>query len=163
MRKILLLFIVLAFIGCSSNKEDEQMINDTINNFYHYLNKKDYKKLSELTSPNMTKELAFLSSIYKESVKYSSIKVESIEIAGEKAVADVSTTDEFGNKVSFTWNLIKIKNSWKIDYYSRLNNNSYKEDDNSRTTNENRADSIENEKTLSLTPSTSIEEQNVNL
>lgn len=162
MRKLLLLFIVLAFVGCSSNKKDEQMISDTIKTFYNYLNNKDYKKFPEVISPNMSKELDLLTNISKESVRYSSVKVESVEIIGEKAVAKVSTTDEFNNNVSFTWNLIKIKNLWKIDYYSKLNNNSFSKDEKyQKIPNKEIPDSTQNHETLTLP--TNIEEQNTSL
>lgn len=158
MKRLLAVFTILSLVCCSFNKEDEQMIENTMEDFYKYLNNKKYKDLSEVLSPNMKKELPFLKSLSNENVRYTSIKVENIDIIGEKATVVVSTIDEFNNKANFTWNMIKIKNLWKVDNYNYINhNNSYNTDANKEPQKKTITDTLQKAQTLSL--STNIQEQ----
>ncbi len=124
MKKVSITIVFALLLFACQSKEDEQMINSTLYKFYNILNNNNFNDLNKICSPNMNKEIKFWKSLGKDKVKYSSVKVTFIEIKGEKAIANVSTIDEFGNEISFMWNLMKIQNNWKIDNYTSLKNNS---------------------------------------
>lgn len=118
MKKVLIIIVSIFLIFGCRYKGDEQEISSTLNRFYTFLNNNEFNDMSKVCSPNMDNEIKLWKTFGKEKVKYTAIKIISIEIEGEKAKANVNTTDEFGNEVVFLWNLIKIKNNWKIDNYS---------------------------------------------
>ncbi|MDO5760557.1 MAG: hypothetical protein Q4Q06_05985 [Bacteroidota bacterium] len=123
MKKILVIVVsVFLVLGCRY-KEDEQKIGSTIERFYHLLNNKEFNDMNKVCSPNMDNDIKLWKKVRKEMVRYSSIKILSIETEGEKAWANVSTTDEFGNEAIFLWNLVKIKNEWCLDNYSFIKPN----------------------------------------
>lgn len=118
MKKVLIIIISVFLILSCKYKGDEQAISSTLSKFYTLLNNNEFNDMNKVCSPNMDNDIKLWKTFAKEKVKYSTIKITFIEIEGEKARANVSTTDEFGNEVVFLWNLIKIKNDWKIDNYS---------------------------------------------
>ena len=123
MKKILPIIVLFLFFAtsCSSTKEDELLIQQTVESFYKNLEKKNYKELKELISVNMQEDFNFIKTVNKDAVKYSSYKVSSISVNGENAVAVVETVDEFDNNLSFVWNLVKIKGKWKMNNYNFSN------------------------------------------
>ncbi|MBQ9311988.1 MAG: hypothetical protein IJ213_02965 [Bacteroidales bacterium] len=123
MKKILPIIALFLFFAtsCSSTKEDEQLIQQTVESFYKNLEKKNYKELKELISVNMQEDFNFIKTVNKDAVKYSSYKVSSISVNGENAIAVVETVDEFDNNLSFVWNLVKIKGRWKMNNYNFSN------------------------------------------
>lgn len=120
MKKLCLILLLIAFCACTSNREDEQLIEQTVLSFYKSIDKRDYKNLEEFLSPNMKFELNELKNYSNEMVKYTSVNVSSINIVGEKAVVNVNTTDEFGNIAVYTRNLIKINGKWFMNDYNAL-------------------------------------------
>lgn len=121
MKKLCLILLLIAFCACSSNREDEQLIEQVVLSFYKSIDKKDYKNLEELLSPNMRYELSELKNYSNEMTSYTSVNVSSINIVGEKAVVSVTATDEFGNTVMYSRNLIKINGKWFMNDYNALN------------------------------------------
>lgn len=118
MYKLLLFLLPVILLSCGTNKQDEQMIGETLKAFYSCWNKGKYKEMEQYVSPNMLKEIASLKSFSNNKTTYDPVKIVSIDKGSEKALVEVSTTDEFGNKVDYIWNMIKIKNKWLVNNYN---------------------------------------------
>lgn len=106
------------FGSCSKDKADEDLIKVVLNDYYHCINNKDFKKIYSLVSPNMKTEIDNMKNISAEMVVFPSFNITDIDVNGERAKAIVSSTDEFGNTVSLVWNMIKVKGEWKVNNYN---------------------------------------------
>ncbi|MCF0210595.1 MAG: hypothetical protein HUK18_04705 [Bacteroidales bacterium] len=117
---ISLFCVALGFMfgSCSKDKADEDLIKVVLNDYYHCINNKDFKKIYSLVSPNMKTEIDNMKNISAEMVVFPSFNITDIDVNGERAKAIVSSTDEFGNTVSLVWNMIKVKGEWKVNNYN---------------------------------------------
>lgn len=113
-----LLAVLLCLAGCSSERHNEKAINETLELFYKYINKRDFKSLATICSPGMKKNLEIMETFGNDMVVYHSWKTKSIIIQGNKAVAEVVAVDTFGNKTSCVWRLVKVGGAWLMDVFN---------------------------------------------
>ena len=113
-----LLAVLLCLAGCSSERHNEKAINETLELFYKYINKRDFKSLATICSPGMKKNLEIMETFGDDMVVYHSWKTKSIIIQGNKAVAEVVAVDTFGNKTSCVWRLVKVGGAWLMDVFN---------------------------------------------
>ncbi len=113
-----LLAVLLCLAGCSSERHNEKAINETLELFYKYINKRDFKSLATICSPGMKKNLEIMETFGDDMVVYHSWKTKSIIIHGNKAVAEVVAVDTFGNKTSCVWRLVKVGGAWLMDVFN---------------------------------------------
>ena len=120
MRRVIfvLLAVLLCLAGCSSERHNEKAINETLELFYKYINKRDFKSLATICSPGMKKNLEIMETFGDDMVVYHSWKTKSIIIQGNKAVAEVVAVDTFGNKTSCVWRLVKVGGAWLMDVFN---------------------------------------------
>ena len=113
-----LLAVLLCLAGCSSERHNEKAINETLELFYKNINKRDFKSITTICSPSMKKNLEIMETFGDDMVIYHSWKTKSINIRGNKAVAEVVVVDTFGNKTTCEWNLVKVGGAWLMDVFN---------------------------------------------
>lgn len=94
---------------------EQDLIQETINGFYRSLNKRDFEKMEFYLSPRMKQNMTYFKNMAEDMVEYKSYKIKNIVINTNVALAEVECVDMFDNKIVCNWNLIKIKNDWKLD------------------------------------------------
>ncbi len=117
MKKILLIPLLLSMFifSCSKNDREQEMIQETITGFYKSLNKRDFEKMTLFVSPRMEQKMSYFKNISEDMVVYKHYKVKNIVVNGNIAVVELECVDMFDNKIICNWNLIKIKDEWKLD------------------------------------------------
>lgn len=132
MKRVILLLLValLCLVSCSSERHNEKAINETLELFYKYINKRDFKSLTTICSPSMKKNLEIMETFGDDMVIYHSWKTKSINIRGNKAVAEVVVIDTFGNKTTCEWNLVKVGGAWLMDVFNMSAADEVVEEDN---------------------------------
>ncbi len=113
---MILIFVFVA-LSCTKTDVDEQNIKSTLDSFYENINKKDFKTLNQICSPQMTKWLNFVETFGDDIVVYKEWEIKSVEIKGTKAVAKVVAIDQFDNETECVWKLIKAKEDWLMDVF----------------------------------------------
>ena len=119
MRKyIYCLFCVLLLLSCSEKRVDEDAVAQTVESFYKFLNKRNFREVESLCSDNMSNTLKVLKDSREDIILYRKYTVKSVDISAETALVEVETVEEFGNDVDFEWELVKINDTWKINGYN---------------------------------------------
>lgn len=115
---ILLIFSVLVFFGCSTDKDDEDKIGLCIEKFYQAINKSDFKTAESLCSNNMKPLIKKLKESDMQLINYKKLTIKDISITSERACVVVEIVDEFSNQTQNTWDLIRTNDDWKINNYN---------------------------------------------
>ena len=118
MRKaIIMLVFIFVTVSCTKTDSDRKAIDTTLDSFYENINKRDFKSLNSICSPQMTKWLDFVKTFGDDIVIYKEWESKSVEIKGTKAIVTVVATDQFGNKTECVWKLSKSNEKWLIDVF----------------------------------------------
>jgi hypothetical protein len=118
MRKaIIMLVFIFVTVSCTKTDSDRKAIDTTLDSFYENINKRDFKSLNSICSPQMTKWLDFVKTFGDDIVIYKEWESKSVEIKGTKAIVTVVATDQFGNKTECVWKLSKSNDKWLIDVF----------------------------------------------
>ncbi len=112
-----MLVFIFATVSCTKTDSDREAIDTTLDSFYENINKRDFKSLNSICSPQMTKWLDFVKTFGDDIVIYKEWESKSVEIKGAKAIVTIVATDQFGNKTECVWKLIKTNEKWLIDVF----------------------------------------------
>lgn len=112
-----MLVFIFATVSCTKTDSDRKAIDTTLDSFYENINKRDFKSLNSICSPQMTKWLDFVKTFGDDIVIYKEWEIKSVEIKGTKAVAKVVAIDQFDNETECVWKLIKAKEDWLMDVF----------------------------------------------
>ena len=112
-----MLVFIFATVSCTKTDSDRKAIDTTLDSFYENINKRDFKSLNFICSPQMTKWLDFVKTFGDDIVIYKEWESKSVEIKGTKAIVTVVATDQFGNKTECVWKLSKSNEKWLIDVF----------------------------------------------
>ena len=117
-RYILLLLMGLILGACSVQQEDEIQVTDMVEDFYKSINRHDFKDTEMLCSENMKQSLKKLKDDAAFFTQYKRFAVTDVEVSNDRGAVTVESTDVFGNTVTNVWDVIKEKNSWKINNFN---------------------------------------------
>lgn len=112
-----LTFIILLFLSCKSESNDEKAVKEVVNSFFQYVNQRDFKMLETICTVKMKKHVEQFKSFGDDLVKYKKFEIRSMNIMGNTASVNMINTDQFDNEIESTWKLVKTKGSWKMDLF----------------------------------------------
>lgn len=112
-----LTFIILLFLSCKSESNDEKAVKEVVNSFFQYVNQRDFKMLETICTVKMKKHVEQFKSFGDDLVKYKKFEIKSMNIVGNTASVNMINTDQFDNEIESTWKLVKTKGSWKMDLF----------------------------------------------
>lgn len=112
-----LTFIILLFLSCKSESNDEKAVKEVVNSFFQYVNQRDFKMLETICTVKMKKHVEQFKSFGDDLVKYKKFEIRSMNIVGNTASVNMINTDQFDNEIESTWKLVKTKGSWKMDLF----------------------------------------------
>lgn len=112
-----LTFIILLFLSCKSESNDEKAVKEVINSFFQYVNQRDFKMLETICTVKMKKHVEQFKSFGDDLVKYKKFEIKSMNIVGNTASVNMINTDQFDNEIESTWKLVKTKGIWKMDLF----------------------------------------------
>lgn len=112
-----LTFIILLFMSCKSESNDEKAVKEVVNSFFQYVNQRDFKMLETICTVKMKKHVEQFKSFGDDLVKYKKFEIKSMNIVGNTASVNMINTDQFDNEIESTWKLVKTKGSWKMDLF----------------------------------------------
>lgn len=115
---LLLLLSGLIAASCSKERREEKAVEQSLESFYEYINKRDFKAVASVCSPQMHKSIDFVKNFGDDLVVYKDWTVKSVKISGDKAVAKVLATDRFDNRTECIWRLCKVKGKWLLDVFN---------------------------------------------
>ncbi len=111
------MFIVLLFLSCKSESNDEKAVRQVVNSFFQYVNQRDFKMLETICTNKMKKNVEQFKSFGDDLVQYRKFEIKSMNVTGNTASVNVKSTDQFDNEIESTWKLVKTKGSWKMDLF----------------------------------------------
>lgn len=107
------IFIFLILFGCSKESEQEK-VSKVIEEFYLYLNNKDFESIKKISTKEVDKYIDFVSTIGDDLVQIKSIDINEVIIENNLAKVDVKTLDIYGNVNHYKWLLIKENSLWQL-------------------------------------------------
>mgnify|MGYP000943472689 FL=1 len=114
MKRILkCLCISLILFGCTTESE-EKNVSKVVEDFYIYLNKKDFESIKKISTKEVDRYIDFVSTIGDDLVQVKTIDINEVKIENHLAKVDVKTIDIYGNVNNYKWSLIKEHNSWHL-------------------------------------------------
>jgi hypothetical protein len=116
-RVLILLFFSFLVSACSQKDKESVLVEKTMESFYKSMNKRDFETMKLYLSPRIKQKVAYFIKVGNELVVYKSFKTRHIEINGSLAEVEVECVDEFDNKIFCSWNLVKLEEEWKIDFF----------------------------------------------
>lgn len=115
LKQIFILFILSSSLFSCNIEKDKEQVNKVVENFYIYLNERNFDKIKEMSTPKADKYFEFILTIGDDLVKINKIDILETKIEERKAKVDVKVLDIYGNIIYCHWYLIKEQNIWKID------------------------------------------------
>ncbi|HIW88230.1 MAG TPA: hypothetical protein IAC47_08200, partial [Candidatus Onthomorpha intestinigallinarum] len=89
-----LTFIILLFLSCKSESNDEKAVKEVVNSFFQYVNQRDFKMLETICTVKMKKHVEQFKSFGDDLVKYKKFEIKSMNIVGNTASVNMINTDQ---------------------------------------------------------------------
>ncbi len=104
----------LVFISCFDNNQEEK-VNKAVENFYTFINNKDFENMKLNSTPLGRKYIEIIQSIGGNVVKIEKIEILETIVKGDSATVKVKTIDSFKKTFLTDWYLIRDDEHWKVD------------------------------------------------